>query len=182
MSGLLNQYGRPLDTGRYASGPSRDAGAFRGSIANWHSPRLVDVEGESRERQVIQRRADDLSVNDWSAKSGIRVIADNAVGTGLVPKSTIPHKLLGIPREDAASVGERMEWAFSLWSQQAHVRGLAHFEDLQYLGMTSILRLGEMLHLPVMLPDQDRAFGLALQDLSPPEPKAVRSNRAGRAK
>ena len=41
-----------------------------------------------------------------------------------------------------------MEWAFSSWSQQAHARGIAHFEDLQYLGITSVLRMGEMLHLP----------------------------------
>ena len=169
MSGpLLNQYGQPLNTGRYVSGPSRDAGAYRGTIANWHPSRLVNRDAEIRERLTIQRRAADLAANDWAAKSGIRTIADNAVGTGLVPKSSIPHKLLGISREEAAAIGEKMEWAFSSWSRQAHARGLIHFEDLQYLGISSILRLGEMLHLPVMPPPENgRVFRLAIQDMNP---------------
>ncbi len=165
---LLNQYGQPLNTGRYVSGPSRDAGAYRGTIANWHPSRLINRDAEIRERLTSQRRAADLAANDWAAKSGIRTIADNAVGTGLVPKSSIPHKLLGISREEAAAIGEKMEWAFSSWSQQAHVRGIIHFEDLQYLGISSILRMGEMLHLPVMLPLEDgRDFSLAIQDMNP---------------
>ncbi len=171
MPTLLNQYGQPLNTGRYVSAPSRDAGAYRGTIANWHPSRLVNRDAEIRERLTIQRRAADLAANDWAAKSGLRTIADNAVGTGLVPKSGIPHKLLGISREEAAAIGEKMEWAFSSWSQQAHARGLIHFEDLQYLGISSILRLGEMLHLPVMLPpngaDDGRVFSLAIQDMNP---------------
>lgn len=168
MSGLLNQYGQPLNTGRYAAGPSRDAGAYRGTIANWNPSRLVNMDAQIRERLTMQRRAADLAANDWAAKSGIRTIADNAVGTGLVPKSSIPHKLLGISREEAVAIGEKMEWAFSVWSQQAHARGIIHFEDLQYVGITSVLRQGEMLHLPVMLPlESGRAFGLAIQDISP---------------
>ena len=168
MPQLLDQHGKPVTTGRYATGPSRDSGAFRGTIANWHPHRLGNAEGEVRERQVIQRRAADLAANDWAAKSGIRTIADNAVGTGLVPKSNIPHKLLNIDREAATAIGEKMEWAFSLWSREAHARGIAHFEDLQYLGITSILRLGEMLHLPVMLPQETgRTFSLAIQDMNP---------------
>ncbi len=171
MPGLLNQYGQPLDTGRYTTGPSRDAGAYRGTIANWNPSRLVNMDAQIRERLTTQRRAADLAANDWAAKSGIRTIADNAVGTGLVPKSAIPHKLLGISREDAVAIGEKMEWAFSSWSQQAHARGIAHFEDLQYLGITSVLRIGEMLHLPVMLPlhgeGGERTFSLAIQDMNP---------------
>lgn len=168
MTALLNQYGQPLNTGRYVSGPSRDAGAYRGTIANWHPARLVNRDAQIRERLTTQRRAADLASNDWAAKSGLRTIADNAVGTGLTPKSNIPHKLLGISREESAAIGEKMEWAFSSWSRQAHARGIAHFEDLQYLGISSILRMGEMLHLPVMLPlDEGRDFSLAIQDMNP---------------
>lgn len=171
MPGLLDQFGAPLNTGRYTTGPSRDAGAYRGTISNWDPARLTSMSAQIRERHLTQRRAADLSANDWAAKSGIRTIADNAVGTGLVPKSSIPHKLLKISREEAVAIGEKMEWAFSSWSQQAHARGIVHFEDLQYLGITSVLRLGEMLHLPVMLPlhgeGGERAFSLAIQDMSP---------------
>lgn len=170
MSGLVDQYGAPVQTGRYTPAPSRDAGAWRGTMASWHPHRLATLEAQVRERVTAQRRAADLTANDWVAKSGIRTIADNAIGTGLTPKSSIPHALLGISREDAAQLGQKMEWAFSIWSQEAHARGLAHFEDLQYLGIHSVLRLGEMLHLPVMLQDDSRgqrSFSLAIQDIHP---------------
>ena len=168
MSALLNRYDRPLNSGCYVSAPSRDAGAYRGTIANWHPSRLVNKDAEIRERLITQHRAADLAANDWAAKSGLRTIADNAIGTGLVPKSNIPHKLLGISREEAAAIGEKMEWAFSSWSQQAHAQGIIHFEDLQYLGISSILRIGEMLHLPVMrAPENGHGFGLAIQDMNP---------------
>ena len=170
MAGLVDQYGAPVQANRYTPSPSRDAGAWRGTMANWHPHRLATIEALVRERVTAQRRAADLTANDWVAKSGIRTIADNAIGTGLTPKSSIPHELLGISREDAAQLGQKMEWAFSIWSQEAHARGLAHFEDLQYLGIHSVLRLGEMLHLPVMLQDDSRgqrAFSLAIQDIHP---------------
>lgn len=168
---VLDQFVKPLNSGRYVPTPSRDAGSYRGSIANWRPLRVVNVDGEVRERLTTQRRAADLAANDWSAKSGLRAIADNAIGTGLVPKSAIPHKILGISKEDAAQLGEKLEWAFSVWSAQAHARGQLHFEDLQYLGISSILRLGELLHLPVMLPLSGiggrRDFSLAIQDMRP---------------
>ena len=130
---VLDQYGKPVQSGHYRPTPSRDAGSYRGSIANWHPQRVVNVDGGIRERQITQRRASDLAANDWSAKSGLRAIADNAIGTGLVPKSNIPHKILGIDKNDAAALGEKLEWAFSVWSCEAHASGLMHCEDLQYL-------------------------------------------------
>lgn len=164
---ILDSAGRPIHSGRYVPKASLDAGNYRGTIANWRPAVTGNTREETSERGVAQRRAADLFANDWGARSGIRSIADNAVGTGLVPKSAIPHKILGISREDAAAIGEKMEWAFADWSPLAHANGFCHFEDLQYLGLLSILRLGEMLHLPVMLRDKDRAFSLAIQNLSP---------------
>lgn len=167
---LLDHTGKPIQSGHYVPTPSRESGSFRGSIANWHPRRVINVHGEARERNVTQRRAHELAANDWLAKSGLRSIADNSVGTGLVPKSTIPCKLLGISKAEAAAIGEKMEWAFALWSAHAHAGGQMHFEDLQYLGITSILRVGEMLHLPVMIPfseDDNRPLSLAIQPLRP---------------
>lgn len=167
MKQLFDAYGRSLPIARYVLKPSRESGAYRGTIANWRPHSTANIQEESRERSVTQKRAADLYANDWAARSGLRSIADNAIGTGLVPKSVIPHAILGISREDAAAIGEKMEWAFADWSPNAHVNGLCHFEDLQYLGLLSILRLGEMLHLPVMLPDKGRSFSLAIQNISP---------------
>ncbi len=164
---LYNAQGLPINTGQHVPSVSRDSGSFRGTIAHWHPQRVATADGVALERQVTQRRADDLFDNDWAARSAVRTVADNAIGTGLVPQSSIPHKYLKIKRDDAANIGEKMEWIFSLWSSKAHAAGLMHFEDLQYLGISSILRLGEMLHLPVMLRDTMRAFSLSIQDINP---------------
>lgn len=167
MATLVNQYGQPIRTARYTPRPSLESGAYRGTISNWRPTTTLTAHDEFRERELTQRRAADLFANDWAARSGLRSIADNAVGTGLIPKSTIPHEILGISREDAARIGQLMEWAFADWTPYAHASGLCHFEDLQYLGLLSVLRLGEMLHLPVMLPDAGRPFSLAIQNISP---------------
>lgn len=165
---LYDAQGRPLPTSRRMPEASRDAGAFRGSLSHWRGPQIQSRDGTSREREVIQRRAADLMANDWSANATVDTITSNAVGTGLLPKASIPAARLGIAPEQARAVGEDMEWAFDRWMREADVRGQNHFFDLQALGLRSILCKGELLHLAVMLPEkervgQQRRFSLAIQ-------------------
>lgn len=172
MSGLFDQYGLPVSTSRMTARASRDAGTFRGSLAGWNGPQVHSPQGESRERAVIQKRAADLAANSWAAHSAVEAISVNAIGTGLVPTSSIPADMLGISSEDARELGKRMEWAFALWSTEADVRGQCHFADLQNLGIRTMLGMGEMVHLVTMFGDaecrkQGRAFSLALQTLAP---------------
>ena len=47
------------------------------------------------------------------------------------------------------------------------MRGKLHFEDLQFLGMRSMLRQGELLHLPVMLPQMGKPIDLGIQAVLP---------------
>ena len=99
---LLDQFGHPLppvSTSRMTARASRDAGAYRGSISGWRGPQVHSPEGESRERDVMQRRAADLAANDWAAHSAVEAISGNAIGTGLVPKASIPADMLGISSE-----------------------------------------------------------------------------------
>ena len=61
---VLDQFGHPLppvSTSRMTARASRDAGAYRGSISGWRGPQVHSPEGESRERDVMQRRAADLA-------------------------------------------------------------------------------------------------------------------------
>ena len=169
---LYDAQGRPLSTSRRMPEASRDAGAFRGSLSHWRGPQIQSRDGTSREREVIQRRAADLMANDWSANATVDTITSNAVGTGLLPKASIPAARLGIAPEQARAVGEDMEWAFDRWMREADVRGQNHFFDLQALGLRSILCKGELLHLAVMLPEkervgQQRRFSLAIQAVTP---------------
>ena len=169
---LFDQFGNPVSTARMTARASRDAGAFRGSLSGWRGPQVLSREGESRERGVMQRRAADLAANDWAAHSAVEAVSGNAIGTGLVPKSSIPADMLGIPPESARELGKRMEWAFALWTSEADVRRQCHFADLQNLGVRTMLGMGEMLHLAVMFGEEacgrrGRAFSFALQTLAP---------------
>lgn len=162
----------PISTLRYVPSTSRDAGAFRDPIAGWRGPQVSNAAQEARERQVSQRRAGDLAANDWAAGSSLSAITQNAIGTGLLPKAAIPADILKIDPLEASRVGKEMEWAFARWCCEADIRGVCHFHDLQLLGLRSMLAKGEMLHLAVMLSDNERAlqnrlFSLALQAIRP---------------
>lgn len=165
---LVNQFGQPLNTQRTVSRQSRDAGSMRGTLSTWMTQRVLNAEQEQRELTLSSRRAEDLYANDGTARSAINDICTNAIGTGLIPQIKLPYTMLGISQDQAAEIQEQMEWAFSLWSREAHVKGIENFEGLQFCAMRSILRNGECFHLPVSLPTgKGRTFSLALQDISP---------------
>lgn len=169
---LLDMYGRPISTGRRVMQPSRDAGSSRGTMAGWQGYELGSESASVVERIRIQRRASDLAANDWAAEAVLGTISHHSVGTGLRPSPQIPHKLLGITREQAGELNSRFSWLFHEWSKTADATGRFSFADLQFLGLRSMLTMGEMLHLPVMLPEEEtKALGLkfsfALQAVSP---------------
>ena len=168
-SALFSGNSTPVPQERVSS-PSRDSGAYRGTISNYRPRRVASQAGESAERTLTQDRAQDLYANDFAAHSAVDSIAINAVGTGLMPQPRIPHKRLGITEDQAFDVKEQMEWLWAEWCAEAHIAGGMHFEDIQFCAMTSILRMGEMLHVPVYDPpsaENGRSFSLALQPLSP---------------
>ncbi len=151
---------------------SRDGGTFRGSLVGWHGPQTASRHQEHAERVTLQRRTEDLWANDWAARSGIDAIVTNAVGTGLVPQAQPAARRLGIDKHDARSLAQDMEDIWADWTCEAHISDMLHFADLQFLGMRTFLKLGEMLHLPVMLSEQERVargrtFSLCLQNIAP---------------
>lgn len=169
---ILDQYGTPVITTRRTAHASADAGARRGAMGGWLGPQVYGENDDIRERITMQRRAADLAENDWAAESILSSITHNAVGTGLKPRSQIPFRELGITREQAMELGRRMEWLWWKWSTRADVRGQQTFEQLQFLGLRTMLVYGEMLHIPVMLEEGVRnalglPFSLSLQDVTP---------------
>ena len=169
---ILDQYGTPVTTSRRMSHASSDAGARRGAMGGWIGPQLYGENDDIRERVTMQRRAADLAENDWAAESILSSITQNAVGVGLKPRAQIPFEELGISREQALEIGRRMEWLWWKWSTHADVRGQLSFEQLQFLGLRTMLIYGEMLHIPVMLPEGERSrrglsFSLSIQDVTP---------------
>ncbi len=120
----------------------------------------------------MQRRTEDLVANDWAASSGISAIVDNSVGTGLTPQAQPVTKMLGIDKHAARELARSMEWIWQQWTREAHLSDNLQFDDLQHLGLRTMLKAGEMLHVPVMLSEserisQGRLFSLCIQNLSP---------------
>lgn len=145
---------------------SRDAGRHRGTLSNYRPSRVTPAL-ESFERATAQVRSEDLVANDWAAASVVDSITVNTIGSGLKPQARVNAKRLGISPDAARELGEQMEWAWRLWNAEAHVSGRLHFDDLVFLGMRSLLRCGELLHLPLMLDEPGRHFSLCLQDVHP---------------
>jgi len=158
---------RPVKANSGEVKASRNAGSFRGSLSAWRPPLTSTLDQQINERFLGQARAADLSVNDWAANSGLNSIATNAVGTGLKPQSRINYKRLGITRDQARELQNDIEAIWADWTPRAHVRGMLHFEDIQFLGLRTMLRLGELVHLPVMRKTIGSPVELAIQDLSP---------------
>lgn len=146
---------------------SRNSGRMRGSLSNWRPPRTYNFGQQAAERELTQGRSEDLVANDWAANSGINAITTNAVGTGLKPQSHLNAKRLGITKKQAETLQGDIESVWNEWTLHAHTRGKLHFEDLQFLGLRTMLTHGEMLHLPVMMNDPLRPIKLAIQDIKP---------------
>lgn len=158
---------RPLPITRQQHSISGNAGVMRGSLSGWKPPHTYNHDQQANERMLTQGRAADLLANDWAANSGIESIGVSAIGTGLKPQSRINHKRLGITRDAALELQENIEAIYNEWTSVAHVRGMLHFEDLQLLGLRTMLGLGEQIQLPVKLDLPGRKIKLALQDVSP---------------
>ncbi len=146
---------------------SRNAGAFRGSLSSWRAPQTYSIDMQAREREISQERASDLAVNDWAASSALNAITTNTVGTGLKPQSRIDYKRLGISKEEASELQHDIEQVWKDWSIEACADGMLNFEDLQFLGLRTMVRMGELIHLPVMIKDSNRKIKLAIQNINP---------------
>lgn len=147
-------------------GVSRSAGSRKGRLSSWLPKRLRRVE-EDRERDTAMDRAEDLVANDGLAASATSSLALNVVGgPGIRPQSRPPHKALGITEEQASEFATSAEDAFELWSASAGVDG-AHFSDIQYLLLHSVVALGEFCQIPLMRQRTGAAFDLCLQTIHP---------------
>lgn len=166
MTTLFDVAGRPLPPSCMSS-PSLDAGTSRGTTGDHYPPRTIFPGEHAAERKLSTDRVEDLYLNTSVAKSAVNSIAACAVGTGLEVESCLPWERLGMDQEAAVELQDQMEWLWTEWCAEAHQGGILHFADLQLLAIKSLIRNGEMLHLPVMEEREGSRFGLRIQDLKP---------------
>jgi len=148
-------------------GFSRTGGTASGAMSNW-SPRRVGYREESRQREALVARSQDLVFNDPHACSLIESIDVNAVGPGLWPQSKPNFKRLGLTEEQAAQIAEQAEWEFEVWNREGDATGVSDFYGIQFQNLWSTLVNGEFLNLPLMIDtDINRRYRLAIQAIDP---------------
>lgn len=156
-----------IQQGQSVPTASLDSGAFRGSLKHYQPTRVQGRDMAAFERNVTMTRVEDLYGNDGLAKSGVNSIATNVIGTGLTPQSVLPAQYLGLTDAEAKNISDQMEWLWAEWCGQAHYREQMSFEDLQMLGLRSLIRAGELVHMPVMEKRPGCRFDLRIQDIRP---------------
>lgn len=154
-----------ISQGQAVPSASLDSGAFRGTMKSYLPTQVHGRDMAAFERNLTMTRVEDLYGNDGLAKSGVNSIATNVIGTGLKPQSIIPAQRLGLSEAEAKEVSDQMEWLWLEWSNQAHYREQMSFEDLQMLGLRSLIRAGELVHMPVLEKRQGCRFDLRIQDI-----------------
>lgn len=145
---------------------TRAAGSQRGSLGNWYVSKLSRLT-ESKERQTITDRAQDIVGSDPHAASVADSMAVNIVGTGLAPQSQPNTKALGWTDEQSDRFQNQAETAFDLWTKEADARNRLPFWALQILTCYNLLVKGEFFRQPVMIDEPGRNFHLAVQTIDP---------------
>jgi lambda family phage portal protein len=161
---------RALNSAVFGSPVSRKGAATGGSstVGNWLVRRLSRIE-EARERETLTDRAEDLLANEPLAATASETMGVNIVGSGLIPQAELDAEALGISEDAADKVGEQMDQAFELWSQNAGLVPGMSFADHQFHTILQMMGAGEFVSLGRMLkkPGPERHFSFCLQPVAP---------------
>ena len=96
-------------------------------------------------RELINARADYLSINDSLGAAISGRLCDYVIGTGLKPKACINHKRLGISRSKAIDIQDMIESDFTDWAQskESDFLGESSFFDSQIMNYFLSFNKGE---------------------------------------
>lgn len=137
-----------------------------GTLADW-LPRRESLYEHDRSTTLSMIRAESLATNDGHAASCIDSLALNIVGGGLRPQVYPNAAALGISEETAQDFADSLEEAWALWCAEADISGRAHFHEIQYQNVHTMLTVGEFLNIARWDDAPNRTFGLTLEPLHP---------------
>jgi lambda family phage portal protein len=127
---------RPQGSGYGEAGASHKKNAFKGFDAKSISPNL-DIDLNNR---TLRSRARMLYMSAPFATSAIRTMRTNTVGIGLIPRTRVNAKYLGLNPEQARALNELVDMEWKLWAEDARAcdaTGLDDFYGLQQLAFLS---------------------------------------------
>lgn len=114
----------------------------------------------------LRNRSRDLMRNNPLALGAVNTVVTNAVGTGLVMRSTIDAVTLGLSQDQAQELQSTIEREFKLWSSSADncdATRTNNFYELQALAFRSALESGDVFSSLPMIPRRSSAYSMKIQ-------------------
>ena len=162
---IVNQYGKPITSAMYSY--QRSAAKREGSMRNWMPRRLLSRQSETIEREAIVARSIDLTNNDPNVAGIIEGYTTTVIGSGLKPHPVLDYDFLGIRKETARKIQQRMKAVYQIWSPYADATGRLSHPQIQYMKFHNLLEYGEYFKMFLMLKDKSRPYSLAIQMIHP---------------
>lgn len=96
-------------------------------------------------RKLLRERTRDLAMNAPVAVAAVNATRTSCVGIGLIPKPKIDYDFLGISKEEAVSIQQRIKKEFALWAESTlcDICDLNNFYELQQIAFSDWLKNGE---------------------------------------
>lgn len=122
-----------------------------------------DATAPASERSIIRERSRDANRNDAVASGATETLAVNIVGQGLQLQSRIRSEYLGVSDQRAKELQRQAEHIWQTWKPFADSSNQCDFDELQFLALRKIVEDGEILALPIMIPDAWRPLKRAVE-------------------
>jgi len=115
---------------------------------------------------TLRERSRDLHRNNAHAAAITGTIVENEIGTGIRPQCRLDRKALGLDNDTALGFERAAERIWKRWAPRADAQNRMSLYEIQVLLKRQIIENGEVLALPLMLPeDRARPLSLALEVL-----------------
>lgn len=117
----------------------------RPATKRWRSDSGSPERDIEENRKTLRERSRDLYMNSALGAAAINSTRTNVVGEGLTPKPTIDAEFLGITKEEATNLENKIRKEFSLWAETTLCdnNDQNNFYELQQIAFSDWLRNGE---------------------------------------
>lgn len=132
---------RYINSGYSHGGASTTETWVKGYSAESLSPKS-DIE---ENRKLLRERTRDLAMNAPIATAAINATRTSCVGSGLVPKPKIDYDFLGMSKEEAVKLQQKIKKEFAVWADSTlcDTCDLNNFYELQQIAFSDWLKNGE---------------------------------------
>lgn len=98
-----------------------------------------------KNRKTLRERSRDLTMNAPLATAAVNSTRTNVVGSGLVPRPKVDYEFLGMSKEEAQTLQDKIKKEWALWADSSlcDVCDLNNFYELQQIAILDWLKNGE---------------------------------------